>query len=103
MLTQREREVGRRLMSGATNIAIGQDLGLSEMTVKSHVRGLFEKLGVKTRTAAAVRLMSRPHLLDDPNPPDADPAGVVAALEARIAALEARVVALEASREWRAA
>ncbi len=57
-LTSRELEVQSLLAQGLTNKEIAKRLFISESTVKVHVRHLFEKLGVRTRTAAALR--SRP-------------------------------------------
>jgi LuxR family maltose regulon positive regulatory protein len=54
-LTDREREVLRWLATGATNDAIAARLELSPNTVKTHLKRLFEKLDVGTRTAAVAR------------------------------------------------
>jgi DNA-binding CsgD family transcriptional regulator len=54
-LTSREREVLEFLRTGATNAQIAAGLGVSEGTVKSHVRQLFRKLGVTTRAAAVAK------------------------------------------------
>lgn len=54
-LTERERAVLRWLATGATNDAIAGHLGLSPNTVKTHLKRLFEKLDVGTRTAAVAR------------------------------------------------
>lgn len=54
-LTDREREVLRWLATGATNDAIAARLELSRNTVKTHLKRLFEKLEVGTRTAAVAR------------------------------------------------
>lgn len=54
-LTDREREVLRWLATGATNDAIASHLELSPNTVKTHLKRLFEKLDVGTRTAAVAR------------------------------------------------
>ena len=54
-LTDREREVLRWLATGATNDAIAVRLDLSPNTVKTHLKRLFEKLDVGTRTAAVAR------------------------------------------------
>jgi signal transduction histidine kinase/DNA-binding CsgD family transcriptional regulator len=53
-LTPREREVLRLLVSGATNRRIAEQLSVSIETVKSHMRHIMQKLGVKDRTQAAV-------------------------------------------------
>ncbi len=53
-LTNREREVLRLLVEGATNRAIAGTLSVSIETVKSHVHHIMQKLQVKDRTQAAV-------------------------------------------------
>ena len=53
-LTNREREVLRLLVDGATNRAIAGKLSVSIETVKSHVHHIMQKLQVKDRTQAAV-------------------------------------------------
>ena len=52
-LSPRETEVFELLSQGLTNKEIAHTLVVSESTVKVHVRHILEKLGVKTRTAAA--------------------------------------------------
>lgn len=54
-LTTREREVFALLAAGASNNAIAKALVISEATVKSHVRGVLQKLSVTNRTEAAAR------------------------------------------------
>jgi DNA-binding CsgD family transcriptional regulator len=54
-LTAREREVFALLAAGASNNAIAKALVISEATVKSHVRGVLQKLSVTNRTEAAAR------------------------------------------------
>jgi LuxR family transcriptional regulator, maltose regulon positive regulatory protein len=53
-LTQRERDVYALICDGRTNREIAKALFLSEVTVKVHVRNILRKLGVRTRTEAAV-------------------------------------------------
>ena len=51
-LTTREMEVLRLLAAGKPNKVIAMDLGIGEVTVKSHVRAIFTKLNVLSRTEA---------------------------------------------------
>jgi DNA-binding NarL/FixJ family response regulator len=51
-LTEREIEVLRRIAEGDRNRDIGEHLGISEDTVKVHVKRIMEKLGAKDRTQA---------------------------------------------------
>lgn len=54
-LTPRELEVLQLLADGLTNKAIGQQLGISDHTVKFHVNAILGKLGAQSRTEAVVR------------------------------------------------
>lgn len=53
-LTRREAQVLEFIMRGASNKEIARELGLQEVTVKLHVRGVCRKLGAKNRTHAAM-------------------------------------------------
>ena len=54
-LTSRERVIVFLLASGGlSNKDVGRRLNLSEGTVKVHLHNIFQKLGVKTRTALVV-------------------------------------------------
>jgi two-component system, NarL family, response regulator LiaR len=54
VLTEREREVLRGLAMGRTNKEIARSLDIALTTVKSHVRAILDKLGVDSRTQAAL-------------------------------------------------
>lgn len=53
-LTHREAQVLEGLRRGGSNKSIARELGLSENTVKVHVRQIIRKLKVENRTQAAV-------------------------------------------------
>ena len=48
--TERELDILKELTTGDTNAEIGERLGVSVATVKSHIQHLMEKTGFKTRT-----------------------------------------------------
>lgn len=51
-LTRREAEVLRSLAQGNSNREIGEALGIEEVTIKLHLRRVYRKLGVSSRTQA---------------------------------------------------
>jgi two-component system, NarL family, response regulator LiaR len=53
-LTEREVKVLRLLARGSANKQIARDLGIAEKTVKTHVSSILGKLGVQSRTQAAL-------------------------------------------------
>ena len=57
-LSQREREILDALAKGNSNKHLARLFGLSEATVKAHVRSIFTKLGAHNRTTAALHLVS---------------------------------------------
>ena len=56
-LTERERQVLKSIASGYSNKVIGHKLGITEGTVKVHVKNLLHKLGLRSRVEAAVWAM----------------------------------------------
>jgi len=54
-LTPREREVLGWVTAGKTNAQIGAIVGASPRTIAKHLERVYEKLGVESRTAAAMR------------------------------------------------
>jgi DNA-binding NarL/FixJ family response regulator len=58
-LTPREREVFALIGQGKTNREIAKVLFLAETTVKVHVRHILRKLGVRTRTEAAIQAVRK--------------------------------------------
>jgi two-component system nitrate/nitrite response regulator NarL len=53
-LTAREQQIVRLLASGGTNRDIGEALGISEKTVKTHLNSVFRKLNVTGRLQAVL-------------------------------------------------
>jgi DNA-binding NarL/FixJ family response regulator len=62
-LTVRDVQVLELLSDGKSNREVAQVMGISDETVKSHLKRLFEKLGVSDRTEA-VALALRQNLID---------------------------------------
>jgi len=52
-LNSREDAVLAGIVKGLTNRQIGEEMGVAEVTVKLYTKGLFQKLGVANRPAAA--------------------------------------------------
>jgi len=53
-LTKREVEILRHIARGDSNKVIGNSLGITEATVKVHIKNLLKKLSLRTRVEAAV-------------------------------------------------
>jgi DNA-binding NarL/FixJ family response regulator len=58
-LTNRELEVLSLIVSGKSNREIGNELAISEATVKTHINNILSKLGVSDRTQAATTAIQR--------------------------------------------
>lgn len=63
-ITPREREVIALVAAGHSNREIAQQLVISERTARTHVSNILGKLGLSSRTQAAI--WARDHNLDDP-------------------------------------
>jgi len=66
-LSDRELEVLRLASRGMTNKEIGRDLFISDRTVQGHLRNIFEKLGVASRTEAVTLALQRGWIALDRN------------------------------------
>jgi two-component system nitrate/nitrite response regulator NarL len=60
-LTERERQVLKMIAGGLSNKMVGNKLGITEGTVKVHVKNLLHKLGLRSRVEAAVWAMENLH------------------------------------------
>ena len=51
-LTERQADVLRAALRGSSNKLIARELGISDGTVKTHLRAIFQELGTRNRTEA---------------------------------------------------
>ncbi len=58
-LTHREREVMELLSKGCVDKEIAQAMGISVWTVHGHIKNIFERLHVRTRTEAVIRYLEK--------------------------------------------
>jgi DNA-binding NarL/FixJ family response regulator len=64
-LTPRELELARLVALGESNKHISELLGISQQTVRNHVRSIFKKLSVRNRVQLTLRLSKQ---LDEVGP-----------------------------------
>ena len=57
LLTEREGTVVEHLLKGWTNKEIGNALGITEQTIKEHIKHIMEKTKTTTRTGVLVQLL----------------------------------------------
>ncbi len=67
-LTDRERETLVLLADGRSNKEIARLLGISDATVKVHIKHLLRKLGLKNQLEAAVWALQNPQFRRSENP-----------------------------------
>ena len=63
-LTTREVEILRLVTGGLTNRQLAEEVGVSTRTVDAHLRSIYAKLGVKSRSGAT-RYAVEHHLVGD--------------------------------------
>ena len=56
-LSPREMQVARGILDDSTEFAIAQDLGISPHTVHTHIKRVYNKLGVKTRVQLTIHIL----------------------------------------------
>lgn len=56
-LSGRELDVVRRVVEGRSNDEVASDLGISPKTVESHLRRIFDRLAIASRTELATRAL----------------------------------------------
>jgi NarL family two-component system response regulator LiaR len=66
-LTGRETDVLRLIAQGRANKEIALELGIGEKTVKTHVSNILAKLGLQSRTQAALHAMNAGLLEQEPS------------------------------------
>jgi RNA polymerase sigma factor (sigma-70 family) len=59
LLTQREKEIVKRVEEGLTYKEIGERLSISTHTVHTHIKNIYEKLQAKDRNDAIVKARKR--------------------------------------------
>ena len=57
ILTKREKEIFKLLVTNKTTKEIAELLNISEKTVRNHISNAMQKLGVKGRAQAVVELL----------------------------------------------
>jgi two-component system nitrate/nitrite response regulator NarL len=63
----REKEILRHLLSGHSNKMIARRLGITEATVKVHLKGLLRKIRAANRTQAAIWALNNGYSAQSPN------------------------------------
>ena len=59
-LTQREREVLRRIVTGQSTEEMARDMAVTRSTARTHVQNVLQKLGVHSRLQAVAAVAGRP-------------------------------------------
>lgn len=63
-LSPREEEILSHLFAGRSNKLIARELGITEGTVKVHLKTMFRKIGVENRTEAVIWALANPPELE---------------------------------------
>jgi branched-chain amino acid transport system substrate-binding protein len=57
-LSRREKELVTLIFQGLSNMEIGEQMFISEHTVKVHLKHIFDKVGIKNRTSLIRKLFA---------------------------------------------
>jgi len=60
--TARQRQIMRLAARGLSNKQIGRELNISEGTVKTHLHQIYDRLGIRNRTALVAMMLREPDL-----------------------------------------
>ena len=66
-LTNREKQITDLLAKGKTSKAVGNELDISEQTVKNHRTNIYQKLRVHNGIEAIARIYADRRLIDEPH------------------------------------
>jgi DNA-binding NarL/FixJ family response regulator len=66
-LTPHELRIVRKIANASSNKEMGQELSISERTVKHHLTNIFNKLGISSRVELAVFALKHGLISGDPN------------------------------------
>ena len=59
LLSDRELEVGELVASGLSNEKIGEKMNISPYTVKAHLRNIYSKADIKSRTELVIKMLKK--------------------------------------------
>lgn len=65
-LSPREHEIAEMVGLGLPNKTIAANLGISSWTVSTHLRRMFAKFGVNSRTALVAKILEEELVLEEP-------------------------------------
>ena len=66
VLTKRELEILEKIVSGLIDKEIATELHISEHTVRSHIKNIYRKMGVSSKSQAAVKAITKGIIHESP-------------------------------------
>lgn len=67
-LTPKQVEVCKNVIAGLSNAEIAREMGISEHTVKTHLKLVFERLSVESRTELVAKILQGMNMSMNPSP-----------------------------------